>query len=289
MRPVSAPETPLRRCRNQGASLGNSVAKRKAFRRTAIAAQLDPHPAGVQQAKQGLEFRIGRAILCRYLPHVIDHDRRRQICQTRRQHEQVRAIDIKLKMPAERSDAASKHVQLVNRRAIAADRVEARATHPTCVELTQICQVKTIINHRNGPRPSRAEFCNRIHRATVIRTVDARLNHDEALQSQRPGNPSIVRHRGFRRCIGPAEAKRISALGAENVKMAVGRTDRREPPRYRDLCARRLAVVHCLSRPTKPLQPKLRLPRHPAPRRRPHRPRRPPRRPAPPECRHRIR
>ena len=194
MRPVRAPEHPVREPLQQMAAEGDDilVPRRAEPRQPFRAADLGPEIGmRLQQLDEPLKFRAIHGLADIRPPHVIHHHRRRQGGDQIADLRQVRGLKVNHDMPAQRGNLLGDGLQVVPRQRIhqALDEVEPRAARARRMQRLQF-PLRHLLAHRGHPPGQAAGIAQGIRQSAIVGTVASGLNDhitgEAQMVAQRP-------------------------------------------------------------------------------------------------------
>jgi hypothetical protein len=131
-------------------------------------------------------------------------------------------MGVKLDVPAERRHFCGKALELGQRRAVAAHRIEPHPTRALRMHLLELGVIDALVDDHDGARMIAAEQFDRIQGAAVVGAEGRGLHDHHAANADGARHRLIGRHGGFRRRIGTARAQRVTIVRPVDVEVTIG-------------------------------------------------------------------
>src|SRR5882762_3625064 len=229
MRPVGAPQDPVRRGFDQRAGERHRVGERRSFRRHALgAANLDPAVLVVHELEQGLEGLLFQSISRLYPSHVVDHHGNGQFHEQVLELHQVIGIDVKDQVPPKRTNLFScvSEKRQIRSSPEVLHKIEAHAADAALVHLLKFPVSIRFIDDR-GAAVAAVRARDGIQRDAHVRAMAARVHDDGPFNSQHVVQFSQSFEWCVRRAIGGIRGIREFRRRAEHMAVRIAGERRR--------------------------------------------------------------
>jgi hypothetical protein len=222
MRPVGAPEEPLRR-RSQQRAGQVAHAQRVLLVEAEGRGQLHPAAPGLQQVHHPAPGRMRRPVAEGRLRDMVEDDLHRRRAQHRAERGDHVGRREDLKVPADLRDALGKRCDIVRRQRDALHQAGARADHALILHHAQRHQPDVGRHHRDHPCALRPHRRQRLQMEKVLEPIGGRLHQHMPRDAEPREQPRMVAER--RRGVRPGAGRHGEARVVDMV-MAIHRAGR---------------------------------------------------------------